>query len=72
MPSFACTVPVNPPGASPVLTAAQVWRGLEEKARRPERFVESIEACTVERDEGDKVRALTREDVDPAAAGAGV
>lgn len=31
----AHTVPVNPPGASPVLTEEQVWKGLEYKARNP-------------------------------------
>jgi hypothetical protein len=33
--SFAVTRPVNPPGAEPVLTEAQLWRGLEYKDRNP-------------------------------------
>ncbi|KAK4118945.1 DUF1857-domain-containing protein [Parathielavia appendiculata] len=41
------TAPVNPPGASPVLTPSQVWTGLQYKVRRPERFVPLITGCTV-------------------------
>jgi hypothetical protein len=33
--SIAITRPVNPPGAVPVLTEEQVWKGLEYKARNP-------------------------------------
>ncbi|KAK4098542.1 DUF1857-domain-containing protein [Parathielavia hyrcaniae] len=41
------TAPVNPPGASPVLTPSQVWTGLQYKVRRAERFVPIITDCTI-------------------------
>jgi hypothetical protein len=41
------TAPVNPPGAHPILTPAQVWTGLQYKVRRAERFVPLITGCTV-------------------------
>jgi hypothetical protein len=47
----AVTVPINPPSASPVLTQAQVWKGLDEKARRPMGFV-PITECTITEDRG--------------------
>ncbi|KAF8166130.1 hypothetical protein K438DRAFT_1984475 [Mycena galopus ATCC 62051] len=42
--SFAATRPVNPPGAEPVLTEEQVWKGLEYKARNPIPFIPMISA----------------------------
>ncbi|KAJ7848646.1 pectin lyase fold/virulence factor [Mycena olivaceomarginata] len=36
--AFAATRPVNPPGAEPVLTEEQLWKGLEYKARNPGQF----------------------------------
>ncbi|KAJ7140356.1 DUF1857-domain-containing protein [Mycena filopes] len=33
--SFVATRPVNPPGAEPVLTEAQLWKRLEYKLRNP-------------------------------------
>jgi len=54
-PSFACTRPVNPSGTDLDLTEAQVWKGLEMKARRPDLFVPAITSCEVIKDEGNKV-----------------
>ncbi|CAK7243480.1 MAG: hypothetical protein STHCBS139747_005005 [Sporothrix thermara] len=44
---LAHTVPVNPPGATPVLTEAQVFAGFQRKIRRPQDFVPAIAACNV-------------------------
>lgn len=56
MVSFAATRQVNPPGASPLLTADQLWRGLGIKARNPRDFVPAITACRVVEEDEDKVR----------------
>ncbi|TQV93283.1 hypothetical protein IF1G_07861 [Cordyceps javanica] len=55
---YAATAPVNPAGASPVLTAAQVWEGLRLKVRHADRFVPPIRSCVVlgEEDGGRVVR----------------
>ncbi|KAK3290917.1 uncharacterized protein B0H64DRAFT_331599 [Chaetomium fimeti] len=45
--NFAYTAPINPPGATPTLTPAQVWTGLQYKVRRAEKFVPVITACEV-------------------------
>ncbi|KAH6614443.1 hypothetical protein B0J18DRAFT_413612 [Chaetomium sp. MPI-SDFR-AT-0129] len=45
--NLAYTAPINPPGASPVLTPAQVWTGLQYKVRRAEKFVPVITHCEV-------------------------
>ncbi|KIW50944.1 hypothetical protein PV05_09720 [Exophiala xenobiotica] len=37
--NIAFTAPINPPGASPVLTYAQIWQGLEKKIRAGQDFV---------------------------------
>ncbi|KAJ7486949.1 DUF1857-domain-containing protein [Mycena latifolia] len=58
---FAATRTVNTPGLEPVLTEAQLWRGLEYKARNPEAFVPNILSSQTIVDEGNKlVRELTR------------
>ncbi|KAF8211163.1 hypothetical protein K438DRAFT_1958300 [Mycena galopus ATCC 62051] len=58
--SFAATRPVNPPGAEPVLTEEQVWKGLEYKARNPIPFISMISASKVISEEGNKItRELT-------------
>jgi hypothetical protein len=63
---FAHTSPINPPGATPVLTPAQVWAGLQRKIRFAQEFVPIIESCTVLSDENGVV---TREVVfKPGAA----
>lgn len=58
--SFAASRLVNPAGASPVLTEAQVWTGLGIKARNPQSFVPAITSCKVVSDNGEKVRYLNR------------
>ncbi|MCJ1336642.1 hypothetical protein MMC09_001920 [Bachmanniomyces sp. S44760] len=45
--STAHTRPLNPPSASPILNADQVWAGLLLKCRRPQEFVAPIVACEV-------------------------
>lgn len=37
--NIAYTAPINPPSASPVLTYAQIWQGLELKIRAGQDFV---------------------------------
>ncbi|KAF1940771.1 DUF1857-domain-containing protein [Clathrospora elynae] len=54
----AYTSKINPAGATPVLTLAQVWAGLERKIRFPHEFIPVIESCTVLED---KDGVLTRE-----------
>ncbi|BGP41604.1 hypothetical protein JCM10450v2_005657 [Rhodotorula kratochvilovae] len=60
MVSFAATRPVNPPGASPVLSAAQVWAGLEHKARNPTLFVPQISSCKVVQEDEGKITRIVR------------
>ncbi|GAA5841958.1 hypothetical protein JCM9279_003169 [Rhodotorula babjevae] len=60
MPAFAATRPVNPPGASPALSADQLWAGLGIKARDPTRFVPAITACRVVEETEDKVTRIVR------------
>ncbi|KAF8890620.1 hypothetical protein BD779DRAFT_1516055 [Infundibulicybe gibba] len=64
--SFAASRPVNPPGATPILTEAQVWKGLHMKARKPMSFVPAISSCDVVSDSGDKVvRSVRFGDAEP-------
>lgn len=61
---MAFTAPINPSGASPVLTRAQIWKGLERKVRHAEEFVgaaiKSTDVLDVSKD--DKGReVVTRE-----------
>lgn len=53
----AYTEPINPSGASPVLSRDQVWRGLQRKIRKAQDFVPVITATDVleEKDDGSKV-----------------
>lgn len=53
----AYTAPLNPPGASPVLSREQVWQGLQRKIRRAQDFVPVITSTDVleERDGGNEV-----------------
>jgi hypothetical protein len=44
---LAHTTPINPPSASPALTRAQIWAGLQRKIRHAEEFVPVIASCTV-------------------------
>ncbi|KTE39312.1 MULTISPECIES: SRPBCC family protein [unclassified Sphingopyxis] len=50
-------IPINPPGAVPVLTREQVWRGLEMKAENAMPFVDGMTQCDVDSREGN---VLTR------------
>ena len=43
----ATTSPVNPPGATPVLTHDDLWTALVAKARHPEEFVAVIEKSRI-------------------------
>lgn len=52
---LAATAPVNPTGATPVLTQAQLWEGLRRKVRHANEFVPPITSCTVEKEEGNVV-----------------
>lgn len=45
--NLAYTSKINPAGATPVLTRAQVWKGLQRKIRYAQEFVPVIESCTV-------------------------
>ena len=53
----AYTQPINPPGAEPVLTESQVWKGLQRKVRFAQEFVSAIGSTDVleERDGGREV-----------------
>ena len=53
--NLAYTAPINPSGATPVLTESQVWTGLKRKVKRAYEFVPVITACEVESEEGDTV-----------------
>lgn len=57
-PAFAASRLVNPPGVTPTLSVAQVWAGLDIKARKPQTFVPTITACELVKDEGNKVRSF--------------
>lgn len=53
-------IPVNPPGADPVLTMDQVWRGLELKAENAIPFVNGMTRCDVlERKDNTITRIVT-------------
>ncbi|GAA5931359.1 hypothetical protein JCM1841_002792 [Sporobolomyces salmonicolor] len=58
--SIAATRTVNPPGASPLISEAQLWAGLEYKARNPQAFVPMITSCKVVEDQGNKLTRLVR------------
>jgi hypothetical protein len=44
---LAHTSPINPPNATPVLSPAQIWAGLQRKIRFAQEFVPVIESCEV-------------------------
>lgn len=57
--ALSVAVDVNPPGAHPVLTRDDVWRGLLMKAENALPFVPAMQACTViERFEGGLLREI--------------
>lgn len=45
--TYSASIDVNPPGAAPVLTHAQVWRGLTIKAEAAMPFVPGMSHCEV-------------------------
>jgi hypothetical protein len=58
--TLSYAIPVNPPGATPVLTREQVWRGLEMKAENALPFVPGMQKCVVvERSENMILRDVT-------------
>ncbi|TKA56015.1 hypothetical protein B0A53_01718 [Rhodotorula sp. CCFEE 5036] len=60
MPSFASTRLINPPGVEPILTVEQVWKGLQRKAREPQRFVPAISECRIDDDQGNQMTRIVR------------
>lgn len=61
---MAFSAPINPPGASPELTLAQVWAGLQRKVRHAEEFVggaiKSTDVISVDKDNHGR-EVITRE-----------
>ncbi|KAM0250755.1 hypothetical protein ACHAP5_001972 [Fusarium lateritium] len=45
--NLAYSAPINPTGATPVLTEAQIWNGLKRKVRHADEFVAPIIDCEV-------------------------
>lgn len=62
--NVAYTAPINPPGASPVLTPTQVWDGLVHKVHHAEKFVSVITGCEVT-DKNEDGSTITRRVVRP-------
>ena len=55
--NIAYTEPINPSGASPVLTRDQIWKGLQRKIRQAQDFVPPITATDIlEEKENEVVR----------------
>lgn len=54
------TAPINPTGATPVLTRAQVWAGLQRKIRFAHEFVPVIESCEVLKDDSGVVERVVK------------
>lgn len=64
--NLAYTAPINPAGATPVLSEDQIWIGLKRKVRRAQEFVPVIVACEVLSEEGNTVvRQATFKSEDP-------
>jgi hypothetical protein len=58
--TLSYTIEVNPEGATPALTAAQVWKGLEMKAENALPFVPGMTRCeVVERKDNTILREIT-------------
>lgn len=53
--TLSYAMPVNPPDVEPVLTAAQVWHGLEMKVENALPFVNGMTQCDVIEREGNTV-----------------
>jgi hypothetical protein len=52
---IAYTRPVNPLGATPTLTRAHLWKGLQRKVRNAHEFVPAIVSCEVLSEDGNIV-----------------
>lgn len=60
---IAYTAPINPAGASPVLSKTQIYAGLERKVHYAQEFVPVIESCkVVEEKDGVVVRDVVFKD----------
>ena len=58
--ALSFSIEVNPEGASPTLSAEQVWRGLEMKAENALPFVPAMQRCeVVERKDNTLLREIT-------------
>jgi hypothetical protein len=53
--SLSYSIEVNPPGATPVLTREQIWRGLEMKAENALPFVPGMTECEVIERTGNRI-----------------
>ncbi|RKK09512.1 putative urea active transporter 1 [Fusarium oxysporum f. sp. cepae] len=53
--NLAYSAPINPSGASPILSEAQVWNGLKRKVRKAHEFVAPILECEVLSEEDKEV-----------------
>ncbi|EWZ83535.1 hypothetical protein FOCG_16922 [Fusarium oxysporum f. sp. radicis-lycopersici 26381] len=53
--NLAYSAPINPGGASPILSEAQVWNGLKRKVRKAHEFVAPILECEVLSEEDKEV-----------------
>jgi len=67
---LAYTAPVNPSGATPTLSQAQLWAGFQRKVRKPSDFVPVIASAEVTKEEGNVVtRTVTFKEGRPGAHG---
>lgn len=55
---IAYTEPINPSGATPVLSRDQIWRGLQRKIRKAQDFVPVIDGTTVLEEKENEVTRL--------------
>jgi len=51
----AFTAPVNPSGSNPLITHAQLWKGLEHKVRHAQDLVPVFTDCRVLKEEGNVI-----------------
>ncbi|KDR74144.1 hypothetical protein GALMADRAFT_141865 [Galerina marginata CBS 339.88] len=64
--NYATSRQVNPSGATPKLTEAQVWKGLELKIRDPLNFAATTSSCHIVSDTPTKVvRKVGYHDLEP-------
>lgn len=60
--NLAYSAPINPSGATPILTEAQIWNGLKRKVRHADEFVAPIIECHVVSEEQTETgKKVTRE-----------